>query len=246
MKVLWQQILAFLVVLLTALTISAIRISDYVSEQVYSEAEARLLQYGQTIMAYDFTRSDLAIVSQVLTDEDVYVQFYLSDGRLIYPTYNDRSAVKITAKELADLQAGKTLQLRQTRRFGQNDEVVPLVTVLLPYYEETSDFPPGFIGLSTTVANLNSRVNAVQQDIYVSFLLAGILGVLLSVGYAYYQTRKIQTLQQATRQITQGNYEVNLSLDSKDEFGDLAHDFRLMASSLKNAQEEIKRQEKLR
>ncbi|MCW6653028.1 HAMP domain-containing histidine kinase [Aerococcaceae bacterium NML210727] len=246
MKVLWQQIIGFLVVLTTALAISAFRISEYVTQGVYDEVKEQLLYYGNNIIQYNFTRSDLIKLSALVADSGIDIQVYLKDGRIIYPTYNNRVAARLTEEDLATLAKGQPLDLRQTRRFGENNEIKLYVAVFLPYRSDQSDFPPGFVGLSAPLEQLNHRVSAAQQEIYVSFFAAGALGLVMSILYAYYQTRKIKTLQRATRQITSGNYDVHLSVDSKDEFGELARDFEVMAQSLLRSQEEIKRQEKLR
>lgn len=246
MKVIWQQIIGFLLVLTTALAISAVRISEYVTQGVYDEVKEQLLYYGNNIIQYNLSRTDLSKLSAVVSESGIDIQVYLSDGRLIYPTYNDREAARLTEEDLNTLAQGEALDLRQTRRFGENDEVQLYVAVFLPYRSDQSDFPPGFIGLSAPLDKLNERVSAAQQEILVSFFIAGALGLIMSIMYAYYQTRKIKKLQRATRQITSGNYEVHLSVDSNDEFGELARDFEVMAKSLQQSQEEIKRQEKLR
>ena len=246
MKVIWQQITAFLLVLAVALTISAVRISNSMSQQVFDDMEKRLLNYGKSILENDFTRSGLDQFRRGLSEEGIYIQMYLSDGRIIYPTYSTRAAAELSTEELASLANGEILRLKLTQRLNEDDTVVRLISVFIPYSTTEGDFPVGFIGLSTSMEQLDSKVRAVQHDVYVSFFLAGALGVALSVSYAYYQTRKIKKLQRATRQITMGNYDVEVTVNSRDEFGDLAQDFRVMAKSLLDSQEEIKRQEKLR
>ena len=246
MKVIWQQITAFLLVLAIALTISAVRISNSMSQQVFDDMEKRLLNYGKSILENDFTRSGLDQFRRGLSEEGIYIQMYLSDGRIIYPTYSTRAAAELSTEELASLANGEILRLKPTQRLNEDDTVVRLISVFIPYSTTEGDFPVGFIGLSTSMEQLDSKVRAVQHDVYVSFFLAGALGVALSVSYAYYQTRKIKKLQRATRQITMGNYDVEVTVNSRDEFGDLAQDFRVMAKSLLDSQEEIKRQEKLR
>ena len=94
--------------------------------------------------------------------------------------------------------------------------------------------------------SLEEQVTLSQNHIIVSFIIATIVGIVMSAFYAMFQTRKIKKLQQATREIASGNYEVMVDTGSADEFGDLARDFDAMSESLRQSQEEIKRQENLR
>lgn len=244
MKVLWQQILAFLIVLLTALAISAVRVADYTTERIYSTTEEQLLNYGRSLASHNFSRSDLSQILKAFQQENVDIQIYLRDGRLIYPTYNEWFAVKLTPEQLDTINHGNELSLRNARRFSQEGDVVPLSAVFVPY--TSTEFPPGFIGLSAPLAQLNQRIREVTQVVYGAFSVSALLGLAMSVLYAYYQTRKIKKLQQATRKVTLGDYNVDLVIKSQDEFGELAQDFHVMTQSLLKAQEEIKRQENLR
>lgn len=247
MKFLWQQILGFLLVIITALAISAYRISDYMTTEIFKEREAQLLQYGNNIVSNNFTRPDLVRASQLLESENIVIQVYLDDGRIIYPTYDQRFSSNLSDTDLNRIAEGASLGLQYAQRFVDPETQLQMTTVYIPLQQnEVAGFPAGFISLGAPLESLEEQIAQSQNHILISFIIATIVGIIMSVFYAIFQTRKIKKLQQATREIASGNYEVIVDTGSADEFGDLARDFDVMSESLRNSQEEIKRQENLR
>lgn len=247
MKFLWQQILGFLLVIITALAISAYRISNYMTTEIFKEREAQLLQYGNNIVSNNFTRPDLVRASQLLESENIVIQVYLDDGRIIYPTYDQRFSSNLSDTDLNRIAEGASLGLQYAQRFVDPETQLQMTTVYIPLQQnEVAGFPAGFISLGAPLESLEEQIAQSQNHILISFIIATIVGIIMSVFYAIFQTRKIKKLQQATREIASGNYEVIVDTGSADEFGDLARDFDVMSESLRNSQEEIKRQENLR
>lgn len=247
MKFLWQQILGFLLVIITALAISAYRISNYMTTEIFKEREAQLLQYGNNIVSNNFTRPDLVRASQLLESENIVIQVYLDDGRIIYPTYDQRFSSNLSDIDLKRIAEGASLGLQYAQRFVDPETQLQMTTVYIPLQQnEVAGFPAGFISLGAPLESLEEQIAQSQNHILISFIIATIVGIIMSVFYAVFQTRKIKKLQQATREIASGNYEIIVDTGSADEFGDLARDFDVMSESLRNSQEEIKRQENLR
>lgn len=247
MKFLWQQILGFLLVIITALAISAYRISNYMTTEIFKEREAQLLQYGNNIVSNNFTRPDLVRASQLLESENIVIQVYLDDGRIIYPTYDQRFSSNLSDIDLKRIAEGASLGLQYAQRFVDPETQLQMTTVYIPLQQnEVAGFPAGFISLGAPLESLEEQIAQSQNHILISFIIATIVGIIMSVFYAVFQTQKIKKLQQATREIASGNYEIIVDTGSADEFGDLARDFDVMSESLRNSQEEIKRQENLR
>lgn len=247
MKFLWQQILGFLLVIITALAISAYRISNYMTMEIFKEREAQLLQYGNNIVSNNFTRPDLVRASQLLESENIVIQVYLADGRIIYPTYDQRFSSNLSDTDLKRIAEGASLGLQYAQRFVDPETQLQMTTVYIPLQQnEVAGFPAGFISLGAPLKSLEEQIAQSQNHILISFIIATIVGIIMSVFYAVFQTQKIKKLQQATREIASGNYEITVDTGSADEFGDLARDFDVMSESLRNSQEEIKRQENLR
>ena len=245
MKVLWQQLIAFLLVIIATVALFAYRIEDEMTTEIEQTREQQLLNYGYNIVNNNFSRNDLVRTSQLLASENIVIQVYLSDGRTIYPIYDQRFDANLSQEELQLIQSGQYLGFRTVDRYNQNGEVEPYLTVYLPHHD-VGEFPSGFISLAAPLDDLQARLDAVRQNVFISLILAIIMGIIISTVYSILQTRKIHRLQYATRQIGQGNYDVTIATDGQDEFGDLSRDFQKMSHSLMESQEEIKRQEGLR
>ncbi|XJS10330.1 ATP-binding protein [Aerococcaceae bacterium WGS1372] len=245
MKVLWQQLIAFLVIILATVALFAYRIEAEMTAEIEETREQQLLNYGYNIVNNNFSREDLVRTSQLLASERIVIQVYLSDGRTIYPIYDPRYNSNLSEEELQMIQTGQYLGFRTVNRYNEDGQIEPYLTVYLPH-QDVGEFPSGFISLAAPLDDLQERLDGVRNNIMVSLLLAVVIGVVISVIYSILQTRKIQRLQLATKQIGQGNYDVELDTSGQDEFGDLARDFQTMSNSLLDSQEEIKRQEELR
>ncbi|MCZ3393578.1 HAMP domain-containing protein, partial [Enterococcus faecium] len=61
-----------------------------------------------------------------------------------------------------------------------------------------------------------------------------------------YLVRRIQAIREAAHKVTEGNFNVQLVSGRKDEIGELTNDFNIMTASLKESNDEIKRQEERR
>ncbi|MBG9988780.1 HAMP domain-containing histidine kinase [Aerococcaceae bacterium DSM 111176] len=245
MKIVWQQILGMLLVLVTALMIIALRIEQSVTQEITENRQAQLINYGQNIVENNFSREDLVRTSQLLASENIIIQVYLPNGRTIYPTYDQTFNAKLSQEDLIRLNQDEIIGFRIDNRMKSDGVEEPYLTVYLPHHD-IGEFPDGFISLGAPLDALESRLSAVRNSIYTSFVIAVIAGIILAALYAFLQTRKIKRLQLATREVAQGNYDVTVDLDSKDELGDLARDFEMMTHSLRDSQEEIRRQEDLR
>ncbi|MGF3071961.1 ATP-binding protein [Facklamia sp. P13069] len=247
MKFLWQQIIVFLIVLLTALTVSAYRISDYMEKKIYEDRELQLLRYGENIVDNYFSREDLVRASQLLSSEKIIIQVNLSDGRIIYPTYDQRFGSKLSKEDLEQIAKGGNVGLRYSQRYVDPDTQLQMATVYIPLKEnQVAGFPPGFISLGAPLEDLEEKVTAMQEKVLFAYLLAGIGGLGMSVLFSIYQTNKLKQLRKASQEIASGNYEIKVNTKGQDEFADLSKDFQKMADSLVQYESEVERQETLR
>lgn len=79
-----------------------------------------------------------------------------------------------------------------------------------------------------------------------AFFTAVVLGTIVSFVLTHYFTNRITKIQRATRQVANGDFDVQIDTYHHDELDDLAEDFNLMTRSLKESQVEIERQEQRR
>lgn len=198
MKVLWQQILGIILVMLIALGISANRMSAFMENQIFQNRQTQLINYGRNILANNFTRDDLERASMLLASENIEIQVYLNDGRIIYPTYDQRYNSNLSEESLDKIRDGSVLGLSSTQRYVDTGEVVEMATVFLPITYTGGEFPSGFISLGAPLEQLNEQVQSVQYNMLIAFSISIIFGIIVGIFYALFQTQKIKKLQQAT------------------------------------------------
>lgn len=68
-------------------------------------------------------------------------------------------------------------------------------------------------------------------------LLSLLVGIVLAVAITLSISSSIKELKRATQHIAEGDFDYNLRVKAKDEVGELAHAFRLMAQRLKKLEE---------
>lgn len=73
-----------------------------------------------------------------------------------------------------------------------------------------------------------------------------IVALAISYFFAHFQVNRINRLRKATREVANGNFDIQVPEHNRDEFDDLGADFNKMTTSLKESQEEIERQEERR
>lgn len=245
MKFLWQQIISFFVLIFVTLGIISYRVESAMTEQVTRTLETQLLNYGDNITSNNFSRNDLVKTTQLLASENILIQVYLADGRTIYPNYDQRFDAALSEADLQKIDNGEYIGFRKVNRMNAKNEMAPFLIVYLPHHD-VGEFPSGFISLAAPLDTLESQIYSIRKNIVVSFIFTGLIGLVISFFSAIYQTRKIQKLQLLTKEITSGNYNLDVDTSGQDEFGDLSRDFQRMADSLHQSEREIARQEQLR
>ena len=123
-------------------------------------------------------------------------------------------------------------------------EAADLVTIYYPIFKNQTY--NGFLAISSPLSRIETEMAELRNSILVGFSSAAVAGVILSVLFANYQTRRINRLRKATHEIAEGNYDISLPTQKRDEFDDLVMDFNKMAESLQKSEQEIERQENLR
>ncbi|PWQ83401.1 two-component sensor histidine kinase, partial [Stenotrophomonas maltophilia] len=84
----------------------------------------------------------------------------------------------------------------------------------------------------------------IEKNLFIALLVSGIAALLLSYILARYSVRRINRLRYATHSVANGDFDIQVDSNHKDEIDDLADDFNGMVNSLRTSNEEIKRQEK--
>ena len=118
------------------------------------------------------------------------------------------------------------------------------MTVYYPIIKEKQY--KGYVALASPISRIQTEVRELRNSMFIAFGAAGIIGMLMSFIFANYQNRRINKLRQATHKIAEGDFDVQLKVDSQDEFDELMLDFNSMARSLREMEKEVERQENVR
>ena len=102
------------------------------------------------------------------------------------------------------------------------------------------------VSVGTVMNGIEENLGEIKQNLLYAFFTAVVLGTIVSFVLTHYFTNRITKIQRATRQVANGDFDVQIDTYHHDELDDLAEDFNLMTRSLKESQVEIERQEQRR
>ena len=84
----------------------------------------------------------------------------------------------------------------------------------------------GSLVITQPAKNVDRSVQSVTQNLIKGFIFSGVIALLLSYLFATFQVKRINRMRKATKEITSGNFDIQLPVHDKDEFDDLAEDFK--------------------
>ncbi len=82
-------------------------------------------------------------------------------------------------------------------------------------------------------ANLKQFINSTIHNLTISTIILTIIVILIAILIANYFTKKIKELIYATNELSNGNFDIKLSMDSSDELGELTKSFKNTVSKMK-------------
>ena len=256
MRYLYQQLLAFggmivLIILIvgisfTQLTKQTIEENNYQQLFGYAESVEKSTQnYSDTFpqMTQDQAfQNALFFTEQVLSEQNVKFIFIDKNERVIYPTNNRLLDFSINSNQWENLRSG--LQVKYTSHkniLGKNQATS---YALVPFNLD-NEFYGGLV-VSQPARNIDNSVRSVTLNLFKGFIFSSIIALIGSYVFATFQLKRINRLRNATKEVTNGNFDVQLPVHDKDEFDELADDFNKMTNSLKESQAEIEEQENRR
>lgn len=279
MKLIYQQMLAFFVVIITLLVILGASFFHLMRENVYQSTWQQMETYAYSLKStslklVDTSKgeqialnvSNLEISELLLQNQKVHFTIYTGRDKVLYPLDGFQSVISKT--DWQKLQAGQILRRRKDigdrkkvnqKQLSMSQKKLSSAQKQLPNWGKqvitTDVFVPCFnsqgklvavISVGAMVSNIESSIKEIQKSLIYALLVSALLGILISYILAHYSTKRISRLRKASHQIAGGNFDVQIENNGRDELDYLAADFNKMASSLKESQEEIKRQEERR
>ena len=116
----------------------------------------------------------------------------------------------------------------------QGSPTADVVDLSLPIYQGSKRLGVARVGYSrTSMAQLvDQSLEAARQRIVVAALLALGFGIVVAVGLSLLFTRPIGLLRDGAQKIGEGNLNFRIRITTRDELGELAQEFNVMAHKL--------------
>jgi signal transduction histidine kinase len=256
MRYLYQQLLAFWIVIfitLMTLGISFIQMTKTTIEennykQLYSYANAVvevMTVRNQMNQGFDLENDLIRALNYselMLNPQDVTFIFLKADQEVLYPVQVDKPVIFPDESYWERLQEGQQQQF--TDAFNIFGEKETTSYTMLPFNVNSNFF--GTLIVTQPAQNVRDTTNEFTFNLIKGFALSGIVALVISYIYATFQVRRINRMKRATKEVANGNFDSILPVHNRDEFDELAEDFNQMTTSLKESHEEIERQEERR
>ncbi|UQS82507.1 HAMP domain-containing histidine kinase [Bombilactobacillus folatiphilus] len=257
MKLIYQYMLGFLVVVGTCLGVISIAIYSYSESMAYRQTWMQLEGYSDNLQKMalrvdprtgtidNITTETLDDMQDILADQKVNFVLFDKIGRELYP--NRTSQPLIDAKTLALLRKGNTIRERNSteRSRPRVYHKRPMTYIMKPWFDQDNKMVAILLA-GSEVSAVETNINTIKRNLLVALLVSVFIALVLSWFLANWQVKRIDKLRQATKQVAGGDFDVKIATDGQDELDDLAHDFNAMTISLQDYDQEIKRQEQRR
>lgn len=244
MKYFYQQLFGFLSVVLLTIVACGILFYSVMSNNVYTQRSQQLQSYARGVIATEMSDGDIHKLSTILKEENVSIALFDAQNKMTYPSSSASTASNLTDEELNHLKNGAAINLKEVQMNFTGEPVENLITVYFPIIKDNQY--KGYVALASPMSRIQTEVRELRNSMFIAFGSAAIIGVLMSFIFANYQNRRINKLRKATHKIAEGDFDVKLSVDSRDEFDELIEDFNTMAHSLRQSEREVERQENVR
>jgi signal transduction histidine kinase len=175
-----------------------------------------------------------AVVAQELKEATGGSEFlFLAQGRVIASTLNPRA----TAAVVANIAGARGAE----RVSDGVVEYARLKTTLLDINRK----PVGEICILRSFEDARRRLSGMKTNIVLLWLVAVSVGLLLTYLLARRIVEPVKQLDRAAAEVARQNYAIQVEVNSQDEMGRLARTFNTMCASLRQAREDLIRQERI-
>ena len=244
MKYFYQQLFGFVSVVLLTIAACGILFYNVMSNNVYTQRSQQLQSYAKGLIATDMSDADIYKLGTILREENVSIAMFDENNAMTYPSRSLDTNSALTEDELNHLKNGAAINLKEVQMNFTGEAVDNLITVYYPIIKNGQY--KGYVALASPMSRIQTEVRELRNSMFIAFGTAIIIGIMMSFVFANYQTRRINKLRKATHKISEGDFDVQLPVESRDEFDDLMKDFNNMAHSLRESEREVERQENVR
>lgn len=256
MKLMYQQMLGFFAAITIILVLLGVSYTQMTRHMVYSNTWNSLEKYSNSLIeqslrissnddkSVNFDTTALENSERLLQNQAMSVTIYSSTNKIVFPANLYQQS--INKKDWQKLQKNKIIHKVVDRRVrNKNGRISPAMTeVMKPYFYNHKLV--AVVVMGAFVSDINTNINQINHNLIRALLVSILVAIVASYILARYYTNRINRLRVATNQVSQGDYDVQMTSRNRDEIDDLINDFNGMTHSLKASREEIQRQEQRR
>lgn len=254
MKLIYQHMLSFLLIILTTVSIIGFSEINNTTQQSYEYNYRRMEDFAAALgtLATNDKKDGAAMLNPkflnklefVLHSDRVYLSVFNAHGSQVYPQRNDK--IKLTSHRLRQLKSGKKLRIKNNNEalssLGYKKDAC--TGVLIPWKDKGKFI--GAMWLGVRIAQVERPVRIAKQNLFNALVSAIIVGLVLSLVLSFYATNRIKKLSIATKKVTAGDFDAQTHYCGHDEISQLTDNFNQMVRTLKKSNQEVKEQEKRR
>ncbi|KJY57199.1 sensor histidine kinase [Lactobacillus melliventris] len=254
MKLIYQHMLSFLLIILTTVSIIGFSEINNTTQQSYEYNYRRMEDFASALgtLATNDKKDGAAMLNPkflnklefVLHSDRVYLSVFNAHGSQVYPQRNDK--IKLTSHRLRQLKSGKKLRIKNNNEalssLGYKKDAC--TGVLIPWKDKGKFI--GAMWLGVRIAQVERPVRIAKQNLFNALVSAIIVGLVLSLVLSFYATNRIKKLSIATKKVTAGDFDAQTHYCGHDEISQLTDNFNQMVRTLKKSNQEVKEQEKRR
>lgn len=262
MKLIYQQMIGFFVVIFTTLLIVSAAVINYNNRSAYETTWRQLEGYAQNFgKIFTHENEDTGSYTPISTDFLNQVRLVLSNDQVVYAVINDQNEqiyprvasnsnkATLQNKIWKQLKKGQVVRAESSRNQGQAglalDNDAELTYVIYPWFDQHDNFV-GAMFIASRVTRIRSSLREMEKNLLVALLISLLIALGISFLIAHFYVRRINRLRSATRAVAHGHFDVVLHSNGRDEIDDLVDDFDTMVQSLDASEREIARQEQRR
>ncbi|QMU07204.1 sensor histidine kinase [Levilactobacillus suantsaii] len=256
MKLMYQQMLGFFAAITIILVLLGVSYTQMTRHMVYSNTWNSLEKYSNSLIeqslrissnddkSVNFDTTALENSERLLQNQAMSVTIYSSTNKIVFPANLYQQS--INKKDWQKLQKNKIIHKVVDRRVrNKKGRISPAMTeVMKPYFYNHKLV--AVVVMGAFVSDINTNINQINHNLIRALLVSILVAIVASYILARYYTNRINRLRVATNQVSQGDYDVQMTSRNRDEIDDLINDFNGMTHSLKASREEIQRQEQRR
>ena len=250
--------LSFFAIILTLMVIVSISFINVTNNTMYHNTWQQLKSYSDSLIQ-DSIRYNMATQSfegfateslnsnaNLLTRQNVHFAIYDTTHRKVFAS--NGFAPSMSKSDWKKLKKGETVCTKLiTPKIDSrvSKGVSPRMTeVSRPYFYKGKMI--AVVSIATFVSTIEQNMHQIKINLIMTLLTASLVTLAVSYFLARSITKRIDRLRMATHQIAQGNYNVEVDDNGHDEVADLGRSFNQMTASLRESQQEIRRQEERR